>query len=388
VVYVANAKAPRGDFFFETGEPPQGEGSGFVWDERGHIVTNYHVVIGGERFSVSLSDGTTYDATLVGVAPRKDLAVLRIDAGHPLPPVELGDSHKLRVGQKVLAIGNPYGLDSSLTTGVISALGREIESIAGTRIEDVIQTDASINPGNSGGPLLNINGELIGINTAVNAAAENMGFAIPVARVRQVLTDNLLSLAKSRTWLGFEADPSDFVVRTITSGSPAQDAGLMPGDRLIALGDKPLRNEEDYRLARLTVQPGQEVPLRVLRGNTEVDLRLAAWNRVDGLIYERLGVTFERRFFGNNYAPFLLVSRVQPDGPADRIGLIEGDLLAAVRPPLWPRGRLIQNVEALAYLINARRPGDELEVEILRDDDKDGRYARENELYSGRLELR
>ena len=391
VVYIrSNVPSAMKDFFGRLyTSNAETSGSGVVIFEDGYVVTNNHVVDGADRITVRFDpadDPREYEATLISKEPSADLALLKIVADGPFHTVPLGSNDPL-LGEQVVAIGNPYGQTHTVSSGIISGLHRDL-TIGGNEFKDLIQTDASINPGNSGGPLLNINGELIGINTAVNAAAENMGFAIPVARVRQVLTDNLLSLAKSRTWLGFEADPADFVVRTITAGSPAQEAGLRPGDRLIALGDKPLRNEEDYRLARLTVQPGQEVPLRVLRGNTEVDLRLAAWNRVDGLIYERLGVTFERRFFGNNYAPFLLVSRVQPDGPADRIGLVEGDLLAAVRPPLWPRGRLIQNVEALAYLINARRPGDELEIEILRDDDKDGRYARENELYSGRLELR
>src|SRR4030095_9304219 len=131
------------------GQVEQGWGSGFIWDERAHIVTNYHVVHGGERFSVSLSDGTTYDAALVGVEPRKDLAVLRIETDAVLHPVKLADSHQLLVGQKVLAIGNPFGLDSTLHTRLIRALGREIESIAGTRIAAVIQTDASINHANS-----------------------------------------------------------------------------------------------------------------------------------------------------------------------------------------------------------------------------------------------
>src|SRR5262249_14378904 len=139
VVYVANSKVNRA-FLFQAEEAQQGAGSGFIWDEHGHIVTNYHVVAGGEKFSVALTDGTTYDATLVGVEPRKDLAVLKIQTDVKLQPVQLADSHHLLVGQKVLAIGNPFGLDSTLTVGVISALGREIESIAGTRIEDVIQT--------------------------------------------------------------------------------------------------------------------------------------------------------------------------------------------------------------------------------------------------------
>ena len=246
VVYVANAKARRGDFFFESGQLPQGEGSGFIFDERGHIVTNYHVVHGGERFSVSLSDGTTYDAVLIGVAPRKDLAVLRIDADRPLQPVEFGDSQSLMVGQMVLAIGNPFGLDSSLSTGVISALGREIESVAGTRIEDVIQTDASINPGNSGGPLLDSRGRVIGVTTAIygtRGGSAGIAFAVPSATVARLVPE-LIEHGRVR-WagLGVQVMPDHIaaqwgilgvLVREVLPQSPAEKAGMhsMRVDRL------------------------------------------------------------------------------------------------------------------------------------------------------------
>jgi S1-C subfamily serine protease len=300
VVYVANAKAPRGDFFFESGRPPQGEGSGFVWDERGHIVTNYHVVHGGERFSVSLSDGTTYDAALVGVAPRKDLAVLRIDAGHALSPVQLGDSHALRVGQKVLAIGNPYGLDSSLTTGVISALGREIESIAGTRIEDVIQTDASINPGNSGGPLLDSRGRVIGVTTAIYSASggsAGIGFAVPAATVAR-LVPQLIEHGRVR-WagLGVQVLPDHIaerwgilgvIVREVLPGSPAARAGLqsMRIDRLgnprevdviTRVAGKPVGRVIDLVDLLDDFEPGDAVTVQYQRGEeaftVEVELQ-------------------------------------------------------------------------------------------------------------------
>ena len=214
VVYVANARVVRG-FQFQP-EVPQGAGSGFVWDEKGHIVTNYHVVHGGEKFAVSLSDGTSYDAALVGVEPRKDLAVLRIDTDAKLHPVQLADSHQLLVGQKVMAIGNPFGLDSTLTTGVISALGREIASIAGTRIEDVIQTDASINPGNSGGPLLDSHGRVIGITTAIystSGTSAGIGFAVPSATIAR-LVPQLIQYGRVK-WagLGVEVLPDHIAAR-------------------------------------------------------------------------------------------------------------------------------------------------------------------------------
>jgi S1-C subfamily serine protease len=238
VVYVANARVVRGAFRFQPEEVPQGAGSGFVWDEKGHIVTNYHVVHGGEKFAVSMSDGTSYDATLVGVEPRKDLAVLRIETEAKLHPVQLADSHQLLVGQKVLAIGNPFGLDSTLTTGVISALGREIESIAGTRIEDVIQTDASINPGNSGGPLLDSHGRVIGITTAIystSGASAGIGFAVPSATIAR-LVPQLIQYGRVK-WagLGVQVLPDHIaarwgilgvIVREVLPDSPAERAGM------------------------------------------------------------------------------------------------------------------------------------------------------------------
>ena len=238
VVYVANATWCRGSFLFQPEQVPQGAGSGFVWDEQGHIVTNYHVVHGGEKFSVSLSDGTTFDAALVGVEPRKDLAVLQIETDAALQPVQLADSHQLLVGQKVLAIGNPFGLDSTLTTGVISALGREIESMAGTRIEDVIQTDASINPGNSGGPLLDSHGRVIGMTTAIfstSGASAGIGFAVPAATISRLVPQLIQYGHVKWAGLGVQVLPDHIaaqwgilgvIVRDVLPDSPAARAGM------------------------------------------------------------------------------------------------------------------------------------------------------------------
>src|SRR4029077_3240436 len=176
-------------------EIPQGTGSGLVWDQDGHIVTNFHVVASGDRAMVTLNDNTTYPATCVGVAPEKATAALHIDAPpQKLLPLPVGQSAPLKVGQKVLAIGNPFGLDQTLTTGVISGLGREIKSVSGRPISDVIQTDASINPGNSGGPLLDSSGRLIGINTAIYSPAGSsagIGFAVPVDTINSIVPELL-----------------------------------------------------------------------------------------------------------------------------------------------------------------------------------------------------
>jgi S1-C subfamily serine protease len=191
VVHVTSLATRRDQITMDVSEIPQGTGSGIVWDQDGHIVTNFHVVQEGDRASVTLNDGSTYPAQIVGVAPDKDLAVLHIDAPpQKLLPLPVGQSAGLKVGQKVLAIGNPFGLDQTLTTGVISGLGREIKSVSGRPISDVIQTDASINPGNSGGPLLDSSGRLIGINTAIyspSGANAGIGFAVPVDTVNNIV---------------------------------------------------------------------------------------------------------------------------------------------------------------------------------------------------------
>jgi S1-C subfamily serine protease len=193
VVYITSLSVRRDLFTLNVLEIPQGTGSGFVWDDAGHIVTNFHVIQNADRAQVTLADRSTWVAELVGVAPAKDLAVLRIDApAAKLRPLPVGSSEDLRVGQTVLAIGDPFGLDQTLTTGVISALGREIESVAQIPIRDVIQTDAAINPGNSGGPLLDSSGRLIGVNAAIyspSGAYAGIGFSIPVDTVKWVVPE-------------------------------------------------------------------------------------------------------------------------------------------------------------------------------------------------------
>ena len=238
VVFVSSTDVPRGRFFLRRGEVPQGVGSGFVWDEQGHVVTNFHVVNGRQNLVVTFPSGTSHPAELVGVAPRKDLAVLRVEAGRMPPPVVLGDSRSLVVGQKVLAIGNPFGLDSSLTTGVISALGREMTSVAGTRIEDVIQTDASINPGNSGGPLLDSRGRVIGVTTAIyrsGGGGAGIAFAVPSATVARLVPQLIEHGHVKWAGLGVQvlSDPIanrlgvvGVIIGEVFPDSPAERAGL------------------------------------------------------------------------------------------------------------------------------------------------------------------
>jgi S1-C subfamily serine protease len=241
VVFVTNSRQLRSFRGLNVTEIPQGSGSGFIWDELGHVVTNYHVIRGGDAFSVTFGDGTSYDARVVGFDPNKDLAVLRIRTqDRKLVPLQHGDSAELVVGQKVLAIGNPFGLDHTLTTGVISAVGREIPSLAGTLIEDVIQTDASINPGNSGGPLLDSSGRLIGVNTSIVGPAgqsAGIGFAVPSSTVNRIVPQLIRFGKVRRAGLGVRILPDyvaerwgvdGVIVRDLSPGNAAQRAGLQP----------------------------------------------------------------------------------------------------------------------------------------------------------------
>jgi S1-C subfamily serine protease len=270
VVYITSVAEYRGFFFDET--QIQGSGTGFFWDRAGHIVTNYHVIEDANRFSVTLADQSTRDARLVGVAPEKDLAVLRIrgpsDATVPLVP---GRSADLMVGRKVLAVGNPFGLDQTLTVGVISALGRELRSPAGRAIRDVIQTDAAINPGNSGGPLLDSAGRLIGVNTAIyspSGASAGIGFAVPVDAVKR-LVPQLIEYGRpiepgidglqwlSRYWAA-RSRIEGAVIRYVEPRSQAGQLGLeglradrwgryLVGDVIVAVDGQPVKTVDELR---------------------------------------------------------------------------------------------------------------------------------------------
>jgi S1-C subfamily serine protease len=254
VVFIQNKMTRRGAFSMDETEIPRGSGSGFVWDDKGHIVTNYHVIHGADALRVTLGNGNDYDAVVVGAEPSKDLAVLRIKAGNDeLVPVKLADSSALVVGQKVLAIGNPFGLDHSLSTGVVSALGREIKSLTGRTILDVIQTDAAINPGNSGGPLLDSAGALLGVNTSIfstSGSSAGIGFAVPSNTVARIVPQLIRHGRVIRPGLGvvvlnervakrFGVD--GVVVSEVVTGGPAQVAGMTgiqsTSRRRVELGD-------------------------------------------------------------------------------------------------------------------------------------------------------
>ncbi len=298
VVFITTRALQRQLWSLRPLEVESGSGSGFVWDRQGHIVTNYHVIQRANSAQVTLSDQSVWDAVPVGLAPEKDLAVLRIDApSELLPPIPVGRSSDLVVGQKVLAIGNPFGFDQTLTTGVISAVGREINSLADIPIRDVIQTDAAINPGNSGGPLLDSSGRLIGVNTAIfspSGAYAGIGFAIPVDVVNWVVPELIAHGRIVRPELGvqFVSDPwtarweieGALVLRAVP-GSSAEEAGIRPttrdrydrirlGDVVVALDGQPVASSNDVILLLERRRPGETVTVTVERDGRRTDLEI------------------------------------------------------------------------------------------------------------------
>jgi S1-C subfamily serine protease len=299
VVYITSVALQEDLFSRDISQIPLGTGSGFIWDDAGHIITNFHVIQNANAVRVTLADRTTWEADLIGVAPEKDLAVLKIAAPREkLRALALGASHDLRVGQAVFAIGNPFGLDQTLTTGIVSALGREIQGADGTPIRDVIQTDAAINPGNSGGPLLDSAGRLIGVNAAIRSpsgASAGIGFAIPVDAVNWVVPELIahkrilrpsLDLDVANPYLTSRLGIDDgLLILEITPGGAAARAGLQPttrtrrgeislGDIITALDGQPVHAPGDLRLALERKQPGDTVQVTILRGRRELTLPL------------------------------------------------------------------------------------------------------------------
>ncbi len=296
VVFIKNAALRRDFYSLNIYEIPQGAGSGFMWDSKGHIVTNFHVIYQADKVDVILSDQSSHEAKIVGVAPEYDLAVLKINAPlNTLTPIPLGSSKNLLVGQKTLAIGNPFGLDHSLSSGIVSALGRSIQSIAGRKIYNAIQTDAAINPGNSGGPLLDSAGNLIGVNTAIfspSGASSGIGFAIPSDTVARVVPE-LISKGKfTRVGLGviLVPDPTrekmkltGAVILQVSEESAAEKAGLrgaeqtdlgqiILGDSIIAIDDHPIKNNDDlYSYFEKDKQDGDSVKITYMRDGKQYE---------------------------------------------------------------------------------------------------------------------
>ena len=351
-------------------------GSGFVLHPAGYIITNAHVVARTAQRKAIFANGDVYEAELISIDEDRDLAVLKIDAGRLLPPIRLGTSSDLMVGEPVVAIGNPFGFQHSVTVGVISALNRSLQIDHDRKFDSLIQTDASINPGNSGGPLLNILGEVVGVNTAIRADAENIGFAIPADSLRQMLPDMLdverrygfvTGLAVRHSVV--DAGISRVAVAAVQAGSPAQEAGLAPGMTILSIEQQPVQSVIDYHIALIGRAPGQKLSVQVQRNGVNpslVTLELARRLKPDG-------AALLQACFGMAVRPWakvhdrrrgriraLTVFEVEPTSPAARAGVMVGDGLIQVGK------HQPTDLDDLGLLLEKVNPGEQMFLGILR----------------------
>jgi len=342
------------DFFEPRARSAQSLGSGVLIDPEGHVLTNEHVVRRASRIRLSLADGRTLDAELVGADPNNDIAVLRVRSDEPLPWIPPGRSHDLMVGEPVIAIGNPFGLSSTVTTGVISALDRSIRSGDHT-FHGFLQTDASINPGNSGGPLLNAEGDLIGINTAIYQGAQGIGFAIPIDVALRIVSDLLDDGEVTPVWLGLgfqdlqpdlalalELPPGETgaLVNEVRESSPADQAGVRRGDVVTRMDGRPVASGRAFFEMLSSATAGQEVVLSLWREGSaqtrRVRLEAIPADAVLHLAVELIGVELQPHE-GGGYR----VQSVRPGSGAARIGLQPGDLVLGIN------GRALQSENQL-----------------------------------------
>ncbi len=348
---------PRGERFRQRPDSPS-SGSGVIIDEDGYIVTNNHVVGDASEVQVRLMDKRKFTGKVVGRDPDTDLAVVKIDSKSPLPTVPLGDSTQVKVGQWVVAVGNPFGLEHTLTVGVVSALKRENVNLS--RYEDFIQTDASINPGNSGGPLFNIKGEVIGINTAIINFAQGIGFAIPSKMVQDIYPQLIAKGRVSRGWLGvgiqtvtedlaaqFNLEREEGVlVNEVFEGEPAQKAGIQPGDIILKVDNSVVDTPTSLAKAVAALTPGKAATLKILRNGELRDLSVVLSERKDeseapeavpvktpesilGLTIEDISKEAADRFKLKD-TQGVVITKVEGDSLADRGGLKEGDVIKEI----------------------------------------------------------
>ncbi|MCC7475298.1 MAG: trypsin-like peptidase domain-containing protein [Pirellulales bacterium] len=338
-----------------------GMGTGAIIDERGYILTNYHVVADVRRIEVTLDDGRGYIGELVSHDSSTDLAVVKIPAPKPLPTIRLGTSGDLMEGESVIALGNAFGYEQTVTLGIISALGRDVQVSDTQSYDDLIQTDASINPGNSGGPLLNIDGEMIGVNVAVRAGAQGIGFAIPIDSALDVAS-HLLNVQRLRgrshglitRAVGTPDGPLQ--VAKVESASPAERIGIQPGDRILRIGSRAVSSPLDLERAFLDEAVGQPVAVELERGGQTMRLELAlaespvptqtlaarkpadsrtagsanarAWDVLGLELSEEPHATFARR--SSRYRGGMRVENVRPNSPAAQEGILPGDILVGM----------------------------------------------------------
>lgn len=345
------ARGPAVEELFAT-SPSQhrsnGMGTGIIMDPRGYIVTNHHVVEDVAVIRVRLSDGSTHIARVVARDRENDLALMKIDAGRSLATITIGTSSDLMLGESVIAIGNAYGYEHTVTDGIISALNRDVTLNKEISYKRLIQTNASINPGNSGGPLLNIDGELVGVNVAIRAGAQGIAFAIPVDQMVEVVTDLVASRRRTEVFHGLHcrnvvdtkrAPVRHLEVARVDGGSPATRAGFKNGDVILRVGEVPIQSSLDLELALLDIKPGEGIPVRIRRGENERVLELtleaippAALSPAD-LAWRQLGVRLipaGPELLGRSN-PILkggmVITEVQPGGPGAKAGMQRGDIL-------------------------------------------------------------
>jgi len=327
-------------------------GSGVIIDgKRGYVLTNAHVIYKTGTITILLNDEREFEAKMIGADPDSDLAVLKIDSDAPLPAIEMGDSDDLMIGESVIAIGNPFGFSNTVTTGVVSALHRSIRTDDHV-YHDFIQTDASINPGNSGGPLQNINGELIGINTAIYAKAQGIGFAIPINKAKRVVADLIKYGEVIPVWLGFTVqditeklagyltieNKTGVIVTDVETNSPASDAGVRSGDVLLSLNNKAIPSQDDFLFMIKDYADGDILTFEMARDGqkirAEVTASLFPLKRAETLAYALLGVKVKNTsdIKRENYtkAEGVVITQLRKNAYLAHIGVLPGDIIRQI----------------------------------------------------------
>jgi serine protease Do len=347
-----------------------GMGTGVVIDQRGYILTNHHVVEGVQKIQVTLADRTALVARIVAYDSATDLAVIKVDYSKDLPIIAIGTSSDLMTGEPVIAVGNAYGYEHTVTRGIISALHRTVQVTDAQSYEDLIQTDASINPGNSGGPLLNIDGELIGINVAVRAGAQGIGFAIPIDKAMAVAADLLSTRRLNSVWHGiapratYASNCMGLVVDGVAKDSPAQKGEMQPGDVITSIGTHTISRALDLERALLDRRPGDKVKVTVDREDGPVDVEIVLAKLPDGQkaatepTWDMLGLKLESipanlfQQYHTRYRGGLAVKAVRPGSPAAMQGIRQGDVLVGMH--VWETISL----ENVSYILNRSDFGD------------------------------
>lgn len=350
----------------ESGRRVNGMGTGVVIDPRGYVITNYHVIDGVRQIQITMADGRQSTAKLIARDPETDLAIIKLNVATKVPVISLGTSSDLMPGETVVAVGNAYGYEHTVTRGIISALHREVQVSDAQFYDDLIQTDASINPGNSGGPLLNIDGEMIGINVAVRAGAQGIGFAIPADKAVAVAAKLLADYSEKQTWHGVVlatgsglSDEGGLVVASVDKRSPAAEGGLRSGDAITAVGDLETRRDLDFYRGMLERRAGEKVQLAIRRGGDSMTMQLTLANLPKKLkppaypAWETLGLELKsiatkefRRRYQTRYRGGLSVISVRRDSPAAKQGIRRGDVLVGMH--IWET----VSIENVSYILN------------------------------------